>query len=105
MKAPTFDLHKVEAALKVNHVLFQGQPLTDEEIKNHIDAYRAFLHAHKEAGAPDKFEVPSLAVDRVWHTHMCETRQYERDCLGYFGKLMHHSSEMCNGGVGDWIAA
>ncbi|MGW4062112.1 hypothetical protein ACWEGE_27790 [Amycolatopsis sp. NPDC004747] len=47
---------------------------------------------------PDRFEVPSYLVDRVWHTHMCETRQYAEDCVAYFGRVFHHSSGRCNGG-------
>ena len=95
---PTFDLHSVEEALKDNHVLFGGDPLTDAEIQEGIRAYREYLMRHKAQGMPEQFELPSLLVDRVWHTHMCETRQYTDDCIEYFGAIVHHSSGMCHGG-------
>ena len=95
---PLFDLHRVEEALRVNHVLFNGTPMTGREIKRAIADYRLFLANHKEAGMPERFEVPSFIIDRVWHTHMCETEQYTADCLAYFGRPFHHRSEICNGG-------
>jgi hypothetical protein len=100
---PTFDLHKVEEALKVNHVLFNGTPLSLDEINTGITQYRQFLANHKAKGCPERFTVPSYLVDRVWHTHMCETDQYQNDMVNYFGKMLHHRSEICNGGAG-WDA-
>lgn len=100
---PDFDMHKVEEALLENHKLYNGTPLTRAEAKAAIEEYRAFLAKHKAAGAPDRFEVPSLLVDRVWHTHICETRQYRDDCQGYFGKIIEHQSSICNGGGGSDI--
>src|SRR5260221_11523019 len=85
---PTFDLHKIEEALKTNHRLYNGTPMTSAEIKGAVREYRQFLADHKAAGAPDTFEVPSRMVDRVWHTHMCETEQYAQDCQAYFGKFI-----------------
>lgn len=98
---PTFDLHAVEECLKVNHVLYNGTPLTEEEIQQGIREYRQFLAEHKAAGMPEFFEVPTLLVDRVWHTHMCETEQYRRDCEEYFGEMFHHRGAICNSGGGD----
>uniref|UniRef100_E6QWR5 Uncharacterized protein n=1 Tax=mine drainage metagenome TaxID=410659 RepID=E6QWR5_9ZZZZ len=96
-----FDLHKVEEALRVNHALFSGVALTSDEIQRGVQQYRQFLANHKASGMPEKFEVPSLLVDRVWHTHMCETEQYEADCRTYFGRMFHHRSEICNGNGGE----
>ncbi|MEK7193694.1 MAG: glycine-rich domain-containing protein-like [Patescibacteria group bacterium] len=98
---PTFDLHTVEAALRVNHLLYDGKPMTESQIAEAVQEYRMFLQRHRAAGMPEKFEVPSLVIDRVWHTHMCETAQYATDCKSYFGQMFHHSSGMCNGGVED----
>lgn len=101
---PIFDLHQVEEALLVVHRVFGGQPMTREEITVAVHQYREFLWKHKIAGMPEKFEVPSLVVDRVWHVHMCETKQYARDCQEYFGQMFHHASLLCDGGAkpGDW---
>lgn len=98
---PEFDLHNVEEALKFNHALYNGTPLTAAEIEQGIQEYREFLARHKAAGMPEVFEVPSLLVDRVWHTHMAETRQYNGDTLTYFGRFFHHSANMCNSGGDD----
>lgn len=91
-------MHRVEEALRVNHVLFNGTPLTQKDINKGITEYLEFLADHKAAGMPEQFEVPNYLVDRVWHTHMCETEQYAADCKSYFGKMFHHRSEICNGG-------
>ena len=101
VELPTFDLHRVEEALKVNHILFEGVALSDAEIADGIGQYGAFLARHKAAGMPEPFEVPNFLVDRVWHTHMCETRQYREDCIAYFGRIFEHASTMCNGGADD----
>lgn len=101
---PTFDQHTLEEALLINHRQFNGVPLSRQEVADAIQEYRKFWLAHKLAGAPDIFEVPNLLIDRVWHTHICETEQYARDCQEYFGKFFHHASMLCDGGAepGDW---
>lgn len=101
---PMFDQHVLEEALLINHRQFNGIPLSHQEVLDAIQEYRKFWQAHKLAGAPDIFEVPSLLIDRVWHTHICETEQYAQDCQAYFGKFFHHASRLCDGGAenGDW---
>lgn len=93
---PTFDMHNVEAALRQNHKLFSGTPITEEQIASSVEDYKKFLQNHKERGTPDDFLVPPPHIDRVWHTHMCETRQYAEDCMAYFGKILHHSAGLCD---------
>ncbi len=94
--APTFDMHRVEASLLTNHKLFNGIALSEQEVADGVAQYLAFLQRHKEAGMPTDFEKPSQIVDRVWHTHMCETRQYASDCNSYFGQMFHHSNDTCD---------
>lgn len=96
LELPTFDLHTVEEALKTNHRMFGGTPMTEEEIHTSIEKYRRFLAEHKAAGAPEKFDFPGYEIDRVWHTHMCETKQYREDCMSYFGKIFEHSNGTCD---------
>ena len=98
---PTFDLHRVDEALKIAPALWGTEPWSDEQISAVKSRYRRFLRAHKAAGMPDQFEVPDAEVDCYWHTHIAETEQYARDCDEYFGKFFHHSNNMCNGGVGE----
>ncbi|MEA2570762.1 MAG: hypothetical protein QOI24_2763 [Acidobacteriota bacterium] len=35
--------------------------------------------------------VPSKAIDKVWHQHVLNTRQYDNDCQAYFGRFLHHT--------------
>lgn len=93
---PDFDMHRVEQALRTNHKLFGGTPLSEAEITRSLMEYSMFLQRHKVAGMPDDFEKPSAEIDRVWHTHMCETLQYQQDCHAYFGKMFHHSNATCD---------
>ena|SRR3990167_1919736 len=95
---PNFDLHSVEQNLKTNHQLYDGVPLTEQELARGLREYREFLSRHKAAGMPVPFEKPSFLVDRVWHAHMVETEQYARDCKAYFGQMFHHRGEMCSSG-------
>jgi hypothetical protein len=90
--------------LLVNHRIFEGSRITRDQLPNLIAKYRQFWQDHKMAGMPEIFTVPDREVDRVWHTHMCETRQYANDCMKYFGAYFHHSSKLCDGGAvpGDW---
>jgi hypothetical protein len=94
---PDFDLHNVEEGLLVSHRIYEGKSMTRQEAGFAILQYRKFLRDHKVAGMPEKFEKPSDVVDRVWHTHMCETEQYARNCTEYFGRMFHHSSFTCEG--------
>ena len=94
---PDFDLHNVEEGLLVSHRIYDGKPMTRQEAKEAILQYRQFLRDHKATGMPEKFASPSDVVDRVWHTHMCETQQYAENCMEYFGQMFHHSSFTCEG--------
>ena len=101
---PDFDAHSIEESLLVNHRIFEGSVITRDQLPELIAKYRAFWREHKAAGMPEIFKVPDRQIGRVWHTHMCETRQYAEDCAEYFGKYFHHSSRLCDGGAvpGDW---
>lgn len=93
---PEINTHPIEEALKVNHRLFGGKPLKEGTIKRAIEKYKEFWRAHKMVGAPDLFEFPGRLVDRVWHTHMCETKQYAKETQAYFGQMFHHSAATCD---------
>jgi hypothetical protein len=36
---------------------------------------------------------PSLQVDRVWHNHILDTRNYGKDCRKFVGRLIHHNPD------------
>lgn len=101
---PDFDAHAIEESLLVNHRIFDGSRIRREDLPQMIADYREFWRQHKKDGAPAIFKVPNRTIDRVWHTHMCETEKYAKDCAEYFGKMFHHSSRLCDGGAepGDW---
>jgi len=92
---PAFDLHSVEEALMVNHRQFNGVALSRSEMQDAVLQYREFLRRHKALGMPEQCEAPGMLVDRVWHTHMCETRQYAKNCQEYFDAFLHLSSMTC----------
>jgi len=35
---------------------------------------------------------PTFQIDLFWHTHMCYPIQYDRDCMKYCGKVLHHEA-------------
>ncbi|MBE9224120.1 MULTISPECIES: glycine-rich domain-containing protein [Aerosakkonemataceae] len=39
---------------------------------------------------PSGVIIPTKEIDRVWHTHIIDTRRYEADCLMLFGYFLHH---------------
>jgi hypothetical protein len=51
--------------------------------------YRRFLALCKMY--PGEPIVPSMSLDKVWHQHILNTRQYANDCGDYFGYFLHHT--------------
>ena len=97
---PKFDMHKVEEALRNAHNLWGGKPMQDADITDALVAYSEFLRDVKINGPREVYDIPT-EVDRVWHTHICQTTQYEIDVTGYLGFMLHHSYDICDGGVED----
>jgi hypothetical protein len=53
--------------------------------------YRRFLALHlMHPGVP---LTPSKLVDEVWHAHILDTRNYERDTKAVLGRFLHHDAE------------
>lgn len=93
---PVFDTHVLEIVLLKESAVNDPTPLTEEQITQDILEYREFLRTRKLN--PDQNIVPPVHVDRVWHLHMVQTRQYREDCIAYFGYILDHASMMCHGG-------
>jgi len=53
-----------------------------------IVEYKRFLAIKKNY--PDLEIAPSPLVDKVWHMHILDTKQYMKDCDYIFGSYMHH---------------
>ena len=54
-----------------------------------IALYRTFLHLCVKY--PGERLVPTPDIDTVWHSHILDTRKYQKDCQKLFGKYLHHS--------------
>lgn len=66
-------------------------PLSQEETRSGIEAYRQFLAIR--ILYPNEPIVPSIIVDKVWHAHiLSNTRRYSKDCDILFGTFFHHQS-------------
>jgi hypothetical protein len=65
-----------------------GEGWTIEQATEAIEQYRRFLLLHYLY--PDRRLVPTRNVDIVWHHHILDTSQYQKDCLEVFGHFLHH---------------
>ena len=69
--------------------LVQNTRLGGERAARVIAEYRRFLYL---AAASGRLVVPSPLIDRVWHTHIEDTRAYLDDfCQTVIGRVIHHS--------------
>lgn len=66
----------------------EGKGLTLEQATCAIEQYRRFLFLHHRY--PSHPLVPSLEIDRVWHTHILDTAKYREDCEKLFGRFVDH---------------
>lgn len=67
-----------------------GAGWTDEEALLAEREYRRFLALHLlHPGVP---LTPSKLVDQVWHAHILDTRNYERDMRTVLGRFLHHDA-------------
>lgn len=55
-----------------------------------IQYYKNFLFLNKKYAGEFPVLPPLLEVDEVWHHHIMDTRQYEKDCERIFGYFFHH---------------
>jgi hypothetical protein len=59
-----------------------------------VDEYRRFLYL---AATSQEVVAPSPLIDRVWHTHINDTRAYVEDFAGkVIGRMIHHSPGRAN---------
>lgn len=93
---PVFDTHVLQRVLRLESDLHDSEPLTDEQIGSDIAEYLDFLRENKMN--PEVNILPSVRVDRVWHIHILQTRQYAEVCESYLGFFLHHASMICGAG-------
>lgn len=53
-----------------------------------VTAYKQFLYL--ASVTKEKLRVPSDIVDKLWHSHILFTEDYEEYCHKNFGKFIHH---------------
>ena len=93
---PCFDMHVLKKVLRIESDANDEIPLTDKQIDSDVLEYLEFLRNHKLS--PNEVIVPPVRVDRVWHIHILQTRQYAEVCEEYFGHFLHHASMICGAG-------
>ena len=59
-----------------------------------LEGYRQFMKLKilQEDWDADKLS-PSLIIDRVWHSHILDTKSYARACNAYAGHMIHHNPD------------
>lgn len=73
----------------LRHHLASETRLTSDQADRVVNEYRRFLYL---AAASGRMVVPSPLIDRVWHTHIEDTRAYLDDfCQKVIGRVIHHS--------------
>lgn len=80
---PQFELSRVRARVAREHPELTPEKLDELEIE-----YRQFLLMCRNE--PNVAHQPSKELDWYWHAHILHTKQYEQDCLRYFGHFLHH---------------
>jgi hypothetical protein len=80
---PSFNLARQMARVTDKHPDWSEDRIRQAEVD-----YRLFLAGAK--ASTSKSHIPSRDVDEVWHAHILFTRQYQEDCMDYFGFYFHH---------------
>jgi len=65
-----------------------------EDFPSEAFAKSAVLEYKRYLAIKQKFLVeiaPSPLIDKVWHMHILDTKQYMKDCNLIFGEYMHHA--------------
>jgi hypothetical protein len=72
--------------------LMQPEPgqcgLSAVQVDYDVALYRCFLKLC--ALYPGTAIVPTVGIDRVWHTHILDTAKYRADCDRVFGRFLDH---------------
>ena len=65
----------------------------EEIIREEISNYLCFLHIIKLY--PNRFHVPTNAIDLIWHTHMLFPLEYEESTRRFAGRFLNHVDRKC----------
>lgn len=79
-------------------------PLVDRSMRIHgwdegfalrvLEGYRKFLNLKQMFQDYDSEKLsPSIPVEQMWHLHILDTENYERDCRLLFGRMIQHNPD------------
>ena len=71
--------------VEISHYVAMMEGWSDAERRSCLSDYQHFLQ--RASLRPTR---PSVAVDRLWHEHILNTRSYEAYCMPRFGRIIHH---------------
>lgn len=86
-------IHRIQA-MNIDSVKFKlmnpdsGEGMTRKQADEAEKWYKRFLIL--VISNQTKNIVPHKIIDRVWHTHILDTRKYAEDCQEVFGFILHH---------------
>ncbi len=70
--------------------LMKSQKWSKDEAQFACNQYKNFLFLLKKYQEKKEFLVPTKDIDEVWHNHILDTVNYEKDCKKIFGRFIHH---------------
>lgn len=74
-------------------------PAVNGTLRRAIDRYDDFLHLFRLY--PNKFLVPTLDIDLVWHTHQCSAAKYRTFVTERVGRFINHEDKIGRGTLDD----
>ncbi|KAE8351978.1 hypothetical protein BDV28DRAFT_136029 [Aspergillus coremiiformis] len=77
---------------KMHTYLWIRSPAVEGTVRRAIGRYEKFLQLFLEY--PDSTMVPTLDVDLVWHTHLCDPEQYRASLLQRAGRMVNHDDKL-----------
>eukprot|EP01084_Bolivina_argentea_P279947 478673_1 len=87
----------IEYLLSLDLSYMNERMIYDKDFANHdecnkaIIEYKKFLIICFYLWGKSEFIVPCTAVDKVWHHHVFDMRQYHMDCMRIFGFIIFHN--------------
>ncbi|KAF7622718.1 hypothetical protein F9C07_11556 [Aspergillus flavus] len=77
---------------KMHDHLWIRSPAVDGTLRRAIDRYEKFLQLFRDY--PKTTLVPTLDVDLVWHTHLCNPEQYRTSLVERAGRMVNHDDKL-----------
>ncbi|PHM33399.1 glycine-rich domain-containing protein [Xenorhabdus innexi] len=56
-----------------------------------IEQYKRFMYLIYKYNKSGIKLVPSIEIDEIWHHHILDTKNYQKDCENIYGYFVHHS--------------